>query len=319
MADEVEVEPAIGAEPQPREVDEQIAALAGRQHGVVARRQLAALGIGRRVIGHRLERGRLHLLHRGVYAVGHRVVSREGGWMAAVLAMGPEGVLSHRSAGALWGMRATARGRIDVTVPGPRQSRSALQVHRARLADDEMTVQRGIPVTTPSRTLLDLAAALDARQIERAVNEAEILRLTDAASLGDLVERHGRCRGTRALRKILATHSIGATITRSELEDRFLRFLDDAVLPRPGVNVGLNLPDRWIEADCVWPAQHVIAELDGHASHATTAGFERDRARDRALQAEGWRVIRITWRQLHEEPAAVARDLKRLLRARGVT
>jgi very-short-patch-repair endonuclease len=239
--------------------------------------------------------------------------------MAAVLAIGPDAVLSHRSAAALWGMRATGRGRIEVTVARNPRTRPTIQVHAAQLPADEVTTEHGIPVTTPARTLLDLAAVLDAGQVERAMNEAEFLRLTDPTSLDDLVDRHRGRPGTRTIRELLKTHNIGATITRSELEARFLRFLDDAVLPRPRMNVSLQLEDRWIEADCVWPDQRVIAELDGHASHATTAGFERDRARDRALQAAGWRVIRITWRQLHEEPDAVARDLERLLKARGVT
>ena len=318
MADETAVKPVIGAELRSHEIDGAFAALAERQHGVVARVQLAGLGIGRRVIGHRLHTGRLHPLHRGVYAVGHRVVTREGRWMAAVLAVGQRAVLSHRSAAALWGMRATTRGRVEVTVPRKLKSRSAIEVHVTRLSDDEITVLRGIRITTPTRTLLDLAAVLNA-QLERAINEAEYLRLTDAASLGDLVEHNRGRPGAGMIRELLATHNLGATITRSELETRFLAFLDEAVLPRPKVNANIKAQDRWIEADCVWPDRRVIAELDGHASHATTAGFERDRARDRALQAAGWRVIRITWRQLHEEPTAVARDLERLLRARGVT
>jgi very-short-patch-repair endonuclease len=319
MADDVDIRPGIGAERRWRRLDGDIASLAERQHGIVARVQLAALGIGRRAIGHRLESGRLHILYRGVYSVGHRVVSREGRWMAAVLAIGPDAVLSHRSAAALWGMRGTGRGRIEVTVARNPRTRPTIQVHAAQLPADEVTTEHGIPVTTPPRTLLDLAAVLDAGQVERAMNEAEFLRLTDPTSLDDLVDRHRGRPGTRTIRELLKTHTIGATITRSELEARFLRFLDDAVLPRPRMNVSLQLEDRWIEADCVWPDQRVIAELDGHASHATTAGFERDRARDRALQAAGWRVIRITWRQLHEEPDAVARDLERLLKARGVT
>jgi very-short-patch-repair endonuclease len=233
--------------------------------------------------------------------------------MAAVLAMGSEAVLSHRSAAALWGMRATARARIEVTVPVPRRSRPELQVHRARLAPDEVTTARAIPVTTPNRTLLDLAAVLDPRHVEKAINEAEILRLTDPISLDDLMERHPRRPGTGTLRRLLATRQIGATITRSELEDRFLQFLDGAVLPRPKVNANIQTGNGSIEADCAWPNHRLIVELDGHATHATAAGFERDRARDRALHAAGWRVVRITWRQLHEEPAAVARDLERLL------
>jgi hypothetical protein len=319
MAVETEVGPDMGGKLRSRGIDEGIASIAERQHGVVARRQIAALGVGPRAIDHRLRCGRLHSVHRGVYSVGHRVISRDGRWMAAVLAFGSCAVLSHRSAAALWGMRPTARRRVEVTAPGAQHSRSAIEVHDARLAADEVTVRRGIPVTTPPRTLLDLAAVLDARHLERVLNEAEVLRLTDPTSLGDLVERHRGRRGARTIRELLNTQTIGATITRSELEDRFLQFLDEAVLPRPGMNVVLHLADRRIEGDCVWRDHHLIAELDGHASHATTAGFERDRARDRALQAAGWRVIRITWRQLHDEPAAVARDLERLLNARGVT
>jgi REase_MTES_1575 len=233
--------------------------------------------------------------------------------VAAVLAMGSEAVLSHRSAAALWGVRATARERIEVTLPAAYHARPRIEVHRARLAPDETTIHRGIPVTTPNRTLLDLAAVLDARHIEKAINEAEILRLTALLSLDEVVRRHRGRRGAKALREILATRTLGATITRSELEDRFLRFLDEAVLPRPEVNVALRVAGRWIEIDCLWRDRRLIVELDGHATHATAAGFERDRARDRALHANGWRVVRITWRQLHEEPDAVARDLERLL------
>ena len=315
MEDATALKPVIGAELRAHEVDGAIGALAERQHGVVGRAQLADLGISRRAIGHRLESGRLHPLHRGVYAVGHRVVSRDGRWMAAVLAAGWRAVVSHRSAAALWGLRATGRARVEVTVPRKLASRPAIEVHVSRLAADEVTTHRGIPVTTPPRTLLDLAAVLGARHLERAINEAEVLRLTDPTSLDDLVKRNPRRRGTAALRRILATQTIGATITRSELEERFLQFLVAAGLPRPAVNANLTIGGQSIEVDCAWPAQRVIAELDGHASHNTTAGFERDRARDRALQAAGWRVIRITWRQLHDEPAAVAGDLARLLAA----
>jgi Protein of unknown function (DUF559) len=233
--------------------------------------------------------------------------------MAAVLAAGPNAVLSHRSAAALWGIRPVPGGRVEVTLPRALRSRPGLKVHRALLADDERTAARAIPVTTPPRTLLDLAAILDLRSLRRAVDEAEVLRLSDTLSLDALLTRHPRRRGTRALREILAAGRLRASITRSELEDRFLAFLDGVGLPRPEVNVPLRLSGRWIEADCVWRRQRVIVELDGHASHATGAAFERDRARDRILQAAGWRVVRITWRQLHEEADALASDLGKLL------
>ena len=210
-------------------------------------------------------------------------------------------------------MRPSARTRIEVTVPRAVRSRPAMQIHHGPLAADEVTAVNGIRVTTAPRTLLDLGAVVGQRELKRATDEAETLRLTDPLSLDDVVTRYPHRPGAGAMRKILAAARIGAEKTRSELEDRFLAFLDDQGLPRPAVNVPLPLTDRTIEADCLWPSQRLIVELDGHASHATTSAFERDRARDRILQAAGWRVIRITWRQLHEEPDAIAADLKRLL------
>jgi REase_MTES_1575 len=312
------IDPVIGGRCQPHGTDAAIGELAAHQHGVVARAQLLDLGPGRRAIDHRVERGRLPVVHHGVYAVGHVVLSREGRWMAAVLAAGPGAVLSHRSAAALWGLRHTRRARIEVTVPRSLRPRPGIQVHRGHLLDDEVGAVHRIPVTTVSRTLLDLASLVDAVQLERALDRAEALRLADHAALADLIARHPRRSGTRALRALLATRSIGATVTRSELEDRFLAFLDDAVLPRPEVNVPLELgPGAWIEADCIWRNQRLIVELDGHAAHATPRAFERDRSRDRALQAAGWHVVRITWRQLHDEPSTVAADLRTLLQIKA--
>jgi predicted transcriptional regulator of viral defense system len=307
--------PVIGAELRARGLDAAIAALAQRQHGVVSRDQLAGLGLGRRAIGHRLECGRLHVIHRGVFAVGHQVLSREGHWIAAVLAVGPGAALSHRSAAALWGMRETARGRVDVTVARRIRSRSAIQAHLAEIAADELTAARGILVTTPARTLLDLAAVVGPRALERAIDEAEMLRLTSVLSLADLTGRYSGRPGAPAIRRILDAGRVGATITRSDLENRFLALLDDVGLPRPDVNARVEIAGGWVEADCVWHAGGLVVELDGYASHGTRSAFERDRARDRALQVAGWRVVRITWRQLHERPDAVASELSMLLSA----
>ena len=233
--------------------------------------------------------------------------------MAAVLSIGADAVLSHRSAAALWGIRETARARIDVAVPRALRSPPAIQLHRVRLSADEVTEQRGLRVTTPPRTLLDLAAVLTRPQLERALNEAEILRLADGLSVAEIVDRHPRRQGTRAIRAMLAGTQPGATVTRSELEDRFLAFLEEAVPQRSEVNAVIEEDGRRFEVDCLWRGRRLVAELDGHAVHGTTAAFERDRARDRILQAAGWRVVRVTWRQLHEERAALASDLRRLL------
>jgi hypothetical protein len=234
--------------------------------------------------------------------------------MAAVLAGGAGSALSHRAAAAVWGMRATRGEQIEVTSPCQRRSRPSLRFHHSHLPSDEMTTRDGIPITTVPRTLFDLAGVVSLDQLRRAVNEVEIRRLWDPLSLQDLLTRHPRRPGAAAVRAVLETP--GATITRSALEDRFLGFLDRTGLPRPATNVPLHLGDRWIEADCLWREQRVIVELDGYAIHRTRAAYEHDRARDRSLVAAGWRVMRITWRQLQQERFAVARDLRGLLAPR---
>jgi Protein of unknown function (DUF559) len=315
MANEFAVEPEIGAQCRSRSVDAAIAAIAARQHGVIARIQLLRLGLGRRAIAHRIEQGRLHIVHRGVYAVGHARLTIQGRWMAAVLACGEGAVLSHRSAAMLWGIRRTERVLIEVTGPRTGRSRPGIERHRAELPADEVTVHNGIPTTTVPRTLLDLAAVLPTRQLTRAVNEAEVRRLWDPLSLSAVVGRHPGRRGVQAIRGVL----VSGQVTRGELEKRFREFLTDAGVPLPETNAHIQVDGLWYEVDCLWRSERVIVELDGRATHDTHAAFESDRARDRILQAAGFRVIRITWRQLHESPAAVAADLRALLRLARTT
>jgi hypothetical protein len=185
--------------------------------------------------------------------------------------------------------------------------------HRSSLPDDEITIKDGIPVTTAPRTLFDLAAVVSHGQLARAVNEAEIRRLWDPLSLPNLLKRHPRRPGAAAIRSLIATP--GLRVTRSELEDRFLAFLARLGLPLPATNVSMRVGGCWIEADCVWHEERLIAELDGHTTHRTRAAFETDRTRDRMLTAAGWRVIRITWRQLHDDPEGLGRDLRVFLAA----
>src|SRR3954451_9254334 len=187
--------------------------------------------LGRHAIERLLKRGRLHVVHRGVYAVGHRRLSRDGVRLAAVLAAGPGAVLSHRSAAALWCIRETARLPIELTAPREVQ-RPRLAVCRAVLPPDEVTVERGIPVTTPARTLLDLAALLDEHRLARAAERAEALRLASPTSLADLVARYPRRPGTPKIRGLLEAGRIVETTTRSRLERRFLTLLDAENLPR---------------------------------------------------------------------------------------
>ena len=231
--------------------------------------------------------------------------------MAGVLVGGEGAALSHGTAAALWGIRRPAGRTVAVTSPRVRRSRPGLRFHRSSLPPDELTTRDRIPVTTAARTLFDLAAAISPGQLARAANEAEIRRLWDLLSLADLLQRHPRRPGAAAIRALIGG---AAMVTRSELEDLFIAFLDRAGIPRPSaMNRMLRIGDRWIEVDCVWEDGRVIVELDGYETHRTRAAYENDRARDRMLTAHGWRVMRVTWRQLTEEPEAVAGDLRALL------
>jgi very-short-patch-repair endonuclease len=274
---------------------------------VVTRAQLSELGLGAKAIDHRLRLGRLRPVHRGVYTIGHRLLGRDGRWMAAVLACGPAAVLSHLSAAALWGIRQSTR--LEVTAPVARRSRSGIVVHRGAVRADERTTHRGIPTTTVPRTLLDLGAVIRRDDLRSALRQAEQLRLTDPLSLHDLAARYPRRPGIAAIRAVLHDVRLHAGIIRSELEERFHALLIDAGLPLPRTNARIE----GLEVDCVWEKERLIVELDGRAAHDTGHAFERDRQRDRVLAAAGWRVIRITWRQLVEEPGRVEADLRRLL------
>jgi Protein of unknown function (DUF559) len=299
-------------EHSPRSTERGIADLAVHQHGVVARRQLVALGLSGDAIDRRLRLGRLHPIHRGVFAVGHSVLSREAAWMAAVLAAGPEAVLSHRSAAALWGIRDTSRANVDVIAPR-RLVRPRIDSHRITLPADETTTERGIRVTTVTRTLLDLAEVLTPQQLERAITEADVRRLSSPHSLDALVARHPGRRGTAAIERALENRrDIGMAVTRSELETTFLAFLETHGLPRPRTNARITHRAGTGEVDAAWPDHRLIVELDGYDVHTTRRSFEDDRARDRALTADGWRVVRITWHQLHRS-TALAGELRTLL------
>ena len=230
-------------------VDAALARLAARQHGVVARRQLLELGFGARAIDRRIARAWIHPVHRGVYAVGHTALSARGRFTAAVLAAGGGARLSHRAAGALWAISGGSVAVVDVTVAGNRRARPGLRIHRATLAPDEVTVHDRIPVTTPARTLLDLAQVLAPHRLERAVHEAEYLRLASPLSLDALLARHAGRRGTAALRAIVDRKRIGAHRTRTDFEAAFLALLDDHDLPRPRRT---NVHVAGHEVDALW-------------------------------------------------------------------
>jgi Transcriptional regulator, AbiEi antitoxin/REase_MTES_1575 len=283
-------------------LDRRIAELARRQHGVVERAQLVRLGMGADAIGWRVKKGRLHRVHRGVYAVGHLSLTRNGLFTAAVLACGKGAALSHFSAAVLWAMLGDRGWPIHVTAERKRRI-EGVRTHWAHL-EGERVRREGITVTTPGRTLVDLADVAPRRLLERAIDEADYLRL----DIDGLAPRKGR-RGQGLLSSVLAVHTPGATRTRSELEERFLALCDEHGIERPEVNVDVE----GYECDFVWGEQALVVETDGGAAHGTARARERDRIKDVKLLVAGWRVARVTWVRLFNEPKAVADELRQLL------
>jgi hypothetical protein len=296
-------------------VEARIAALARGQHGVVGRGQLSTLGVTRDEIDWRVSVGALHVIHRGVYAVGHTAITLRGRWMAAVLASGDGAVLSHRSATALWGIWGSGAGEAHVTVPRKTRSRPSVRRHFALLPDDETAVRDGIPVTSAARAVLDLAADKGEAAAEAALREMEYVGIYGQVSLPALLDRYPRHRGTPVVREALerVRDDPGGRI-RSPLEELFLPFLDAHRIPRPRCNAWLSVGDQRYQVDGLWTDARLVAELDGFKSHGTKRAFRKDRKRDRRLGAAGFHVIRITEDQLLDEPAEVAADLRTLLK-----
>jgi very-short-patch-repair endonuclease len=288
--------------------DRLISELAAGQHGVVGRRQLLARGLKAHVIDDRIRRGALHHLYRGVYALGHPRPTGSAPYIAAVLACGEAAVASHRSAAAVWCIRPSVSARIDVTVParGARKRSDGIRLHRSPLQPHEVTEVDGIPVTTPARTLVDLADVLPRRALERSFDEAEYLRL-DCTGLLPINGRPGYGR----LRAVLAEHHAGTTRTRSSLEDLFLEVCASHGIARPEVNTVLD----GHEVDFLWREASLIVEVDGHAAHGTRRAFEEDRLRDAKLTVGGRRVLRISQRRLESAPSAVAAQIRFLARS----
>jgi very-short-patch-repair endonuclease len=252
-------------------------------------------------------------VQRGVYAAGHPRLTLRGHFIAAVLSFGPHAVLSHRSAARLWNLLPDSRPVIDVTVPrGGGRSRGKVRVHQTRqLHPNDVTVLDGIPVTSLARTLLDVAASEKPDRIELAIEQAEKLKLIDARAIDEALERSPRHTGRRPLSAALTDVAHTARGTRRELERRFQKLVRDAQLPRPEVNTIVE----GCEVDVVWREQRLIVELDSREFHLTRRAFETDRERDARLQIAGYRVIRITWRRLVNEPRTIVKELEALLYA----
>jgi Transcriptional regulator, AbiEi antitoxin/Protein of unknown function (DUF559) len=284
-------------------IDHLIAELADRQHGVVAHGQLRALGLSRTAIGRRVDVGRLHQRYRGVYSVGHRRVGIEGARWAAVLAYAPDGVLSDAGAGAAWAIIRSAA--LHVTARGGRKRQRGIVFHQRVLPADEVTTLRGLPITTPARTLLDLAASgLNRTRLELAVDAAERQRLLDFADLHELLARYPGRPGTRLLKAVLAEYTDPVDI-RSELEALVLELCDAHGLPRPLVNCSIEGSVR----DFCWPSRRLVVEADSYAWHRSPRALNADRERDVALTLAGWRTLRFTHQQITARRDWVARAI----------
>ncbi|HEU5142023.1 MAG TPA: type IV toxin-antitoxin system AbiEi family antitoxin domain-containing protein [Solirubrobacterales bacterium] len=304
--------------------DRAIGGLAERQHGVVSRRQLRALGLTDRQIAMRTQAGTLHPLFHGTFAVGHLAIGRYGRMLAAVLACGNGAVLSHGSAAELLGLWDRRPVSVDVIVP----RRAGRKIDRIRWhnvrrpAANEIQTPQSIPCTTPSRTLVDMAGRLGATSLRRMVEQAAVLRVLDVPEI-DRVLARGRRRGAPRLRAVLATwRSPDEWVPRfrSLLEARFLPLLVEAGAPRPQCNAvpqvdgrPVEMDGKPIEVDLLWQDQRLVVETDGEETHGTQAAFQEDRKRDQVLGAAGYRIARVTWAQLEDEPDAVVSRVRRML------
>jgi hypothetical protein len=297
--------------------DARIAALAEAQHGVVDLDQLRDAGLGLGAINFRVRAGRLHRLHRGVFAVGHTRLSREGRWTAALLATSGGAVLSHVSAAALWELRPTSAASIHVTVPtySGRLRRPGIVAHRSRsLADADVDERDGIAVTSVARTLLDVAGTLAPGSLERVVERSLTLRLFDLHAVRAAIDARPTVRGATALARAVAGVHDEPALTRSRLEALMRDVCAAHGIEPPEVNARVEGD----EVDFLWRSRRLIVETDGHAHHSTRRAFERDRAKDARLTMLGYRVVRFTYRQLVYDREVVVATLLQLL-ATGVS
>lgn len=294
--------------------DRELADLAERQHGIVSIRQLTGpLGYSRSAVYRAVDAGRLHRLFPGVYAVGHTKLSLYAQCLAAVLACGPDALLSHVSAAWLWNLTKTSPLPAAVSAPQHRRRRPPIRLHEARsLTPDDRTLREGIPVTSLPRTLLDLAATVRFEWLEKMVERSEDLELFDLRAVEDLLERTVGHQGHCRLRRAIALYK-PSSFTRSSLEKRFLELCLQAGLPQPRTNFVVH----GFELDCYWPDHRFAVELDVFETHGTRAAFERDRKRQEDLLLQGIAMTRVTGPRLEKEPREVIQRVARLLAQRS--
>lgn len=280
--------------------------LAERQHGVVARRQLLALGLGPRVIEREIGAGRFLRLYAGVYALGHGILTPQGRLMAAVLACGPTALLSHRTAAAQWELLSTGQTRVDLIVPGEsRKPQAGIRVHRTRHLDPEdAAVLGGMPITSVARTIVDLTAVLRPQQELEVIEHADRAHLLNLLAVTRALDRRPHLRGAGHLRSIIEDYA-GAPDIRSALERRFLTLIRKAGLPEPLLNARV----AGFIVDVHWPQWRLVVELDSRGYHLSPRAFEADRVRDAKLQRLRITTLRITDKRMKSSPAEVIDDI----------
>ena len=276
-----------------------MARIAADCDGVLSIHQLRACGLEDHAIARRVRDGRLHRLYRGVYAVGHRGLTLRGRFRAAVLACGERAVLSHFAAAAFWGFWTWDARSIDVTIGSGTRDIEGIRVHRSRTLERDVWVRHGIRVTSPARTLLDLAAVLPDKTLRRMARRAQAQRAVTIRQILDLLERANGHRGAERLRAVIAD---GPAPTRSDLEDLLLDLLDKGKIPRPEINAPLRFGNETITPDYLWRTQRVAIEADSVTWHEHKLTREHDADKQARLEAAGLRVLRITWRQITRSP-----------------
>lgn len=287
----------------------QLAKVASRQYGVVSHRQLLRLGFSKSAVGRLNSARRIHRVHRGVYAVGHPALTRHGACMAAVLACGSGSVLSHRSAGWLWGLVREYPALVEVAIPTRGHRRTGIRVHHAPALDrEDCTTEERLPTTTLPRTLLDIAATASLAQLGRMVERADRLGALDLIEVDATLARNPGAHGSPRLRQALALYR-EPIFARAPTERRFLALVRKAGLPRPAINAFV----AGHEIDAYWERERFAVELDGWDTHRTRAAFERDPLRLEELKLAGIDAIRLTARRIEKEPGRVAERLDLLL------
>ena len=282
------------------DLERAIGEIAGRQENLITRDQVLSLGVGRGAIEHRVAIGRWQRLHRCIYLVGSAPPTLSARARAAALALGDGAVVSHRTAAVVWDLLPPAgEDEPHVTVPARNVGRrDGLRIHRVRRPpEEEVTIRHGIPLTTPARTICDLAATEPLRDVESALAEARIHRLATDRQINAVIQRAPTRPGAPTIRGLLRQED-DSGYTRSKAERLLRDLVSKANLERPL----FNEPLLGYVVDALWPKERVIVEVDGYAYHAHRAAFERDRRRDQQLIAAGYRVIRITWIQLRDCP-----------------